>query len=49
MIFPIDRRKFLILAGTALATPGTLLAQPAKRVYRIAILDDAVENARAES
>lgn len=48
MIFPIDRREFLILAGTALATPGTLLAQPAARVYRIAILDDAIESSRAE-
>lgn len=48
MIFPIDRRKFLVLAGTALAAPHALLAQTAKRVYRIATLDDAVESARIE-
>jgi putative ABC transport system substrate-binding protein len=44
----MDRRAFVALSGTALAAPRTLLAQPSKRVYRIAILDDAVETARAE-
>ena len=43
----MDRRTVLALAGAALASPHALLAQPAKRVYRIAILDDAVEGARA--
>jgi putative ABC transport system substrate-binding protein len=33
----------------AQAAPHALLAQPAKRVYRIAILDDAVEGAREET
>jgi len=47
----IDRRTFIALsgaalAGTALAAARALLAQPAKRVYRIATLDDAVEGAR---
>lgn len=45
----MDRRNFAYLLGTSLAAPQLLLAQPAKRVYRIAILDDAVESARAES
>jgi putative ABC transport system substrate-binding protein len=44
----MDRRAFAVLLGASLATPRVLLAQPAKRVYRIAILDDSVENARAE-
>ena len=34
------------MAGAALAAPRALFAQPAKRVYRIATLDDAVESAR---
>lgn len=42
----VSRRTFVILAGGALASPHALLAQPAKRVYRIATLDDAVEGAR---
>lgn len=44
----MDRRTVVALAGAALAAPRALLAQPAKRVYRIATLDDAVESARAE-
>ena len=36
-----------ILAGLTLAAPRLLFAQQAKRVYRIATLDDATENARA--
>jgi putative ABC transport system substrate-binding protein len=44
----MKRRTFVALGGTVLAAPRALLAQPAKRVYRIAILDDAVESARAE-
>jgi putative ABC transport system substrate-binding protein len=44
----MDRRKFAIMAGAALAAPRALLAQPAKRVYRIAFLDDAGEGAREE-
>ena len=43
----MDRRDFAVLAGTALAAPRALLAQPAKRVYRIATLDDSVESAGA--
>ena len=43
----IDRRTFVALTGAALVAPRALIAQPAKRVYRIAILDDAVETARA--
>lgn len=42
----IDRRKFVALTAAALAAPQTLFAQPAKRVFRIATLDDAVESAR---
>jgi putative ABC transport system substrate-binding protein len=42
----MDRRTALALAGAALTVPRTLLAQPAKRVYRIATLDDTVESAR---
>jgi len=45
----MDRRTVLALAGAALAAPHALLAQPAKRVYRIATLDDAVESARHAS
>jgi putative ABC transport system substrate-binding protein len=44
----MDRRSIVALAAAALAAPHALLAQPAKRVYRIATLDDAVESARAE-
>ena len=47
MKFRIDRREFVFLAGASLAAPQTLLAQSAHRVYRIAILDDDAENARA--
>ena len=42
----MDRRTVLALASTALAAPRLLFAQPAKRVYRIAILDDASEGTR---
>ncbi len=42
----MDRREFAVLAGTALAAPHALLAQTVKRVFRIAILDEAVESAR---
>jgi len=42
----MDRRSVLALVGAALAAPHALLAQPAKRVYRIATLDDTVEGAR---
>ena len=45
----MDRRAFVALAGAALAVPHSLLAQPAKRVFRIAILDDAVESARSHT
>jgi len=48
MKFRIDRRTFVALGGTVLAAPHALLAQPTKRVYRIAMLDDSVESARAE-
>ena len=44
----MDRRTVLALAGTALAVPRALLAQPAQRVYRIAILDEAGEDAQKE-
>ena len=46
MKFRIDRRNFAVLTGAALAAPLVLLAQPAKRVYRVATLDDTVESAR---
>lgn len=42
----MDRRTLLFLAGATFAAPCIGLAQPAKRVYRIGILDDAGENAR---
>jgi putative ABC transport system substrate-binding protein len=45
----MKRRAFAVLLGASLATPRVLLAQSAARVYRIAILDDAVESARADS
>jgi putative ABC transport system substrate-binding protein len=44
----MDRRTAVALAGAALAAPRALLAQPAKRVFRVAILDDAEEGTRAE-
>ena len=43
----MKRRPFL-LAAPALLVALAVQAQPAKRVYRIATLDDAVESARAE-
>jgi putative ABC transport system substrate-binding protein len=45
----MDRRTLLALTCATLVAPRTLHAQPAKRVYRIAILDDSVESARAEN
>lgn len=42
----MKRRTFVALGGTALAAPRALLAQPAKRVYRIAIFDEASEKVR---
>ena len=42
----MDRRAILAVAGAALAAPRILLAQPTKRVYRIAILDDTKEGTR---
>ena len=44
----MKRRSFLLAVPSLLVAVG-VRAQPAKRVYRIAILDDAVENARAHS
>jgi putative ABC transport system substrate-binding protein len=43
---PMKRRSVVAITIAALAAPRTLLAQPARRVYRIATLDDAVESAR---
>jgi len=43
----MNRRSVVAITLATLVLPRTLLAQPAKRVYRVAILDDAVENARA--
>jgi hypothetical protein len=43
----VKRRPFLLAAPALLVAVG-VRAQPAKRVYRIATLDDAVESARAE-
>ena len=42
----MDRRSALAASAVALIAPRILLAQAPKRVYRIAILDDAVESAR---
>jgi len=42
----VKRRQILLAAG-AMAATGTLFAQVAKHVYRVATLDDAVESARA--
>lgn len=44
----MNRRAFVVLAGGMIGFPCLLLAQPGKRVYRIAILDDAEELTRAE-
>lgn len=44
----MKRRPFLLAAPALLVTVG-VRAQPAKRVYRIATLDDAVESARHDS
>jgi putative ABC transport system substrate-binding protein len=44
----MNRRSVVAITLAGLAAPRILLAQSAKRVYRIAILDDSVENARAE-
>ena len=42
----MNRRMLLALVSAALADPPTLFAQSAKRVFRIALLDDSVESAR---
>ena len=44
----MDRRTVLAATGAVLAAPQLLLAQPAKRVYRIATLDVAAESARPQ-
>ena len=44
----MDRRTLLALTCATLVAPRTLLAQTPKRVYRIAILDDATETTRPE-
>ena len=43
----MKRRRLLLAAASAPAAPRILFAQTPKRVYRIAILDDSVEGARA--
>lgn len=43
------KRRSLLLAAPALLIAVGVRAQPANRVYRIAILDDAVESARDQS
>ena len=45
----MDRRTLLTFAGGLLSVPRLLFAQPAKRVYRIAILDDADDGTREKS
>jgi len=42
----VKRRNLVVACAAALAAPRVVLAQSPKRVYRIAILDDAVEGAR---
>ena len=42
----MKRRNLVVACAAALAAPRVVLAQSPKRVYRIAILDDAVEGAR---
>jgi putative ABC transport system substrate-binding protein len=42
----MERRALVALAGAILVAPQFLSAQTAKRVYRIAILEDSVESAR---
>lgn len=42
----MNRRAALALLGAAFAAPRALLAQTTKRVYRIAILDDASDSTR---
>ena len=44
----MNRRSVVAITLATLVAPRTLLAQTPKRVYRIAILDDSVESARAE-
>ena len=48
MTVPMNRRSVVAITLATLVAPRTLLAQTARRVYRIAILDDAVESARAQ-
>jgi putative ABC transport system substrate-binding protein len=45
----MKRRTFVALGGTVLAAPRALLAQPVKRIYRIALLDDAAEGTRTDT
>lgn len=45
----MDRRAVLSIGALALAGPRALLAQTAKRVYRVAILDDATEGSRRDT
>ena len=45
----MKRRTLLLATGAALAAPRILLAQAQKRVYRVAILDGASENARPQN
>lgn len=42
----MKRRSLIVVAGAALAVPGTLFAQSGKRVYRIAFLEETTEKAR---
>jgi len=44
----MNRRSVVAITLATLVAPRALLAQPAKRVYRIATLDETVESARAK-
>jgi ABC-type uncharacterized transport system substrate-binding protein len=44
----MNRRSVVAITLATLVAPRTLLAQQAKRVYRVAILDDSVESARVQ-
>jgi putative ABC transport system substrate-binding protein len=44
----MNRRALVTLAAATLAAPRFVFAQAASRVYRVAILDDAVESARTD-
>ena len=45
----MKRRALLALGGAAFAAPRLVIAQPASRVYRIAILDDTSEGTRGDA